>query len=205
MKLIWELPCLPATGTTCGLWDLIFQDALNEIHQTLPEISLRTESPEPELFIRRLMERTLDLGLVYEPAKITDLISVPVAQAELALVSTEKDKGINAAINQGYVLVDWGASFHITHAKYFMPTQPPVLHTTLANIALEFILHHGGSAYLPLRLIKHHLQTRLYRVENAPVINRLIFACYHSENLNINSIKNVIEIIKAIGDSQYNE
>ncbi len=190
-----------AIGSTSGLWELIFQDALNRIHQNMPEIALRAESQEPDVIIRRLMERTLDLGLVYESAKIPELISIPVAQTELALVTTDKGKKINEVLNEDYVLVDWGASFHITHAKFFKNIEPPVLHTTLAKIALKFILHHGGSAYLPLRLIDHLLGDRLYRVESSPVIIRPIFACYHAENINMKSITRVIEIISAIDES----
>lgn len=165
MKLIWELPCLPTTGTTCGLWDLIFQDALewDPSNTTRNFLTYRITWTWTRYTSLDGKDTGFRSGLWTCKNYWFDFCSS--TQAELALVSTEKDKGINAAINQGYVLVDWGASFHITHAKNFMPTQPPVLHTTLAKIALEFILHHGGSAHLPLRLIKHHLQTRLYRVE----------------------------------------
>lgn len=193
-----------ALGTSSGLWDLLLQDALNEIHQTFPEIALRAESFEQDVIIRRLMERTLDLGLVYEPAKITDLTSVPVAQAELIMVTTEKGQDIQTALNHSYVSVDWGTAFNITHAQFFQDIQPPVLHTTLAKIALEFILYHGGSAYLPLRLVETLLDKQLYYLEEAPVINRPVFACYHRENVNSEIISNVINIINLLGETQLN-
>ena len=107
------------------------------------------------------MEHTLDLSLLYEPAKITDLISIPVAQTELILVSTFKKQEIESAMNQNYVSVDWGTSFNVTHAQFFQNINSPVLHTSLAKIALDFILFHGGSAYLPLRLVKSLLGTKL--------------------------------------------
>jgi LysR family transcriptional regulator, flagellar master operon regulator len=191
-------------GATSGLWDLILQEALNEIHKTLPEIALRAESYEQEILIRRLMERTLDLGLLYEPAKITDLVSVPVTQAELVLVTTEKGQNMDSALKHAYVSVDWGTAFKMTHAQFFQDSHSPVLHTTLAKIALEFILYHGGSAYLPLRLVNHLLGQQLYQIEEAPVISRPIYACYHSSNLNVDVINNVINIINVLGDPKIN-
>lgn len=191
-----------ALGTTSGLWDLLLQEALNNIHEVFPEIALRAESHEQSVLIRRLIERTLDLVLLYEPAKITDLISIPVTRAELILVSTEKNHDMNLALSQDYVSVDWGTSVNITHAQVFQDTQSPVLHTTSAKIALDFILYHGGSAYLPLHLISDFLDKKLFHINQAPVINRAIFACYNSENLHEDLIKNVINIIKEINEPE---
>jgi LysR family transcriptional regulator, flagellar master operon regulator len=188
-----------ALGTTSGLWDLILQESLNKIHKAFPEVALRAESHDQEVLIRRIVERTMDLGLLYEPAKISDLISIPVTQAELILVSTEKNHDITLALSDNYVSVDWGTAVNITHAQFFQDAPSPVLHTTLARIALEFILYHGGSAYLPLHLVHHLLDKQLYQIEESPVINRSIYACYHKENLNEDIIKNIINIIIEIG------
>lgn len=187
-----------ALGATSGLWDLILQDSLIKIHQELPELALRAESYGPDFLIRRLMERTLDFALIYEPAKLTDLISVQVAQAELVLITTEKEQSIEEALNHSYVSVDWGTAFDITHAQFFQNLNPPVLHTTLAKIALEFILQQGGSAYLPLQLVEPYLNTQLHQIEPAPVINRPIYACYHSDNLYGDTIAKIIKIITDI-------
>lgn len=186
-------------GTSSGLWDLILQEALNRIHEIFPEIALRAESYGQELLTRRLMERTLDLGLIYEPAKLTDLTSILVNQAELILVTTVKGQSMDNALNQAYVSVDWGTAFNMTHAQFFQEVQPPVLHTTLAKIALEFILYHGGSAYLPLGLVQNLLNKRLYHIEEAPVINRPVYACYHNDNLNFDTINKVIKIVLECG------
>lgn len=77
-------------GGTSGLWDLILQETLSEIHRQFPNLVLRAESHGQDVLIRLLMERTLDIAFVYEPAKLTDLVSVQVAQSELVLVTTSK-------------------------------------------------------------------------------------------------------------------
>ncbi|MCW8928715.1 MAG: LysR family transcriptional regulator [Gammaproteobacteria bacterium] len=193
-----------AIGGTSGLWDLILQGALNEIHKHLPDIALRAESHGQDILIRRLVERTMDLGLLYEPTKVSDLISVPVTQAELILVSTEKHQDIHEALNQDYVSIDWGTAVNIAHTQIFQDIRSPVLYTTLAKIALEFILYNGGSAYLPLQLVDHLLEKELYHIESAPVINRPIYACYHKENLNEDLIKDIINIINDMSEPELN-
>jgi DNA-binding transcriptional LysR family regulator len=188
-------------GATSGLWDLVLQEALNEIHKNNPDIALRAESHGSDVLIRRLMERTLDMVLVYEPAKISELVSGQVAHSELVLVSTMSELTIETALNQGYVSVDWGTAFEINFAQFFKGTALPVLHTTLARVALEFILFHGGSAYLPLRIVNQYLNKELFQVEDAPVFNRPIFACYHKENKNTDLIENVLSIVETTANN----
>lgn len=190
-----DLKVTLSLGGTSGLWDLVLQDGLNLIHKAMPDIALRAESHGQDVLVRRLMERTLDLALIYEPAKITDLRSIQITQAELVLVSTAQHLELEDALNRGYVLVDWGTSFDINHAHFFQDTLPPVLHTTLARIALEFILSHGGSAYLPLRLVQPYLEKDLFRVNDSPTFNRPIFACYHCENRHSDYIDQVLSIL----------
>lgn len=190
-----DLKVTLSLGGTSGLWDLVLQDGLNLIHKALPDIAWRAEAHGQDVLVRRLMERTLDLALIYEPAKITDLRSIQITQAELVLVATSEHLELEDALNHGYVLVDWGTSFDINHAHFFQDTLPPVLHTTLARIALEFILSHGGSAYLPLRLVQAFLGKDLFQVKDSPVFNRPIFACYHGENRYSDYIDQVLSIL----------
>lgn len=188
-----------ALGATSGLWDLVLQECINIIHQEMPELALRAESHSEEILVRRLMERTMDLALIYEAAKITDLLSIPVSSAELILVSSKGDSSVEDAVNKGYVSVDWGISFNISFAQFFPETNAPLLHTTLARIALDFILCHGGSAYLPYRLVHEHLDSgALTHLADAPVIQRPIFAIYHKENRFSDDIEQMIKIIAQV-------
>lgn len=188
-------------GGTSGLWDLLLQDSLSAIHKKFPNLALRAESHGQDVLIRRLMERTMDIGLVYEPAKITELVSTYVAQAELVLVTTREEQEVEEAVNINYVSVDWGTAFEINYTQVYQEVSPPVLHTTLARIALDFILEHGGSAYLPHRMIQHLINKHLYLIEEAPVFNRPIYACYHSENRNTSTIESALKLINNLDTS----
>jgi DNA-binding transcriptional LysR family regulator len=187
-----------ALGGTSGLWDLVLQDTLHAIHKNHPELAIRAEAHGGETLIRNLMERTLDLALVYEPAKISDLKSISITTAELILVSSEPDKTAEQAMSKQYVSVDWGLNFQMSIAQLFPDAAQPVLHTTLSKIAMDFILRFGGSAYLPYRLVEPMVDQQLFQVHDAPVITRQIFACYHKDNVRFKEIESILELIRTL-------
>ncbi|MDX1452241.1 MAG: LysR family transcriptional regulator [Oleiphilaceae bacterium] len=185
-----------ALGATNGLWDVLMQDVLLVLHKEFADLGIRAEAHSAETLVRHLMERTLDFALVYEPAKLTDLVSTPVTSTELILVNSQANQNAETAMQQGYVAVDWGLSFQLNLAQCYADLPPPVLHTTLARIALEFIIQFGGSAYLPYRMVQAQLGDTLHQVKDAPVISRPIFACYHRESLHNREIESIISIIQ---------
>lgn len=184
-------------GGTSGLWDLLLQDVLHNTHQNFPDMPLRAESHGPETLIRHLMERTLDLALTYEPAKLTDIVSIALAPAELVLVSSKPDLSVDDVMKSDYISVHWGQTFQVHFDQLFPDASSPALKTSLARIGLEFILQYGGSAYLPYRMIEADLDKHLFLVNDAPVISRQIYACHHKDTLYLKKIEAVLELIRA--------
>ena len=169
-------------GSTNGLWDLLLQDHLIAMQPEFENVVFTAKSLNSETLIRSLMERTLDLALVYEPAKITDLASIPVIDAELTLFTSKPIESIEDIVSLGYIAVDWGTAFDIELAKELPGITSQILKTNLARIALEFLLSQGGCAYLPYLLAQPYLGTRLATFSDAPVIKRPVFACFHKDN-----------------------
>jgi DNA-binding transcriptional LysR family regulator len=184
-------------GSTSGLWDLFLQDVLHQVHQHYPNLPLRAEAHGPDTLIRYLMERTLDLALIYEPAKLTDIVSIALPPAELILVSSKQNILITEALDSSFIAVDWGQAFQTHFSQLFPDASTPTLHTSLAKIGLDFILQYGGSAYLPYHMVESNLDQNLFQVSDAPVISRQIYACHHKDNLNLSEIEAVIELIRA--------
>jgi DNA-binding transcriptional LysR family regulator len=49
----------------------------------------------------------------------------------------------------------------------------------LGRMALAFLLNNGGATYLAEQMVSEYLQSgRLYRVEDAPAIDRQVYAVY---------------------------
>jgi DNA-binding transcriptional LysR family regulator len=185
-------------GATSGLWDLLMMVVLQEIHVVLPDLALRADACSHDQLTRMLLERTLDLGLLYEPAKASELTSVPVSQAELFLVSTDASKTASECMATDYVAVDWGYTFDMTFRKNFPSAVLPILHTTQARIALEFIQNNGGSAYLPYRMVAHGLGRSFFVVDDAPMVPRAIYACFRKDSEKKQVIENAMTIVQSL-------
>lgn len=182
-------------GATNGLWDLFLQDVLHQSYEHHPEVILRADAHSQDVLLRRLLERTMDIAFVYEPAKHSDVKSVALQEVELVLVTTKPSHIKQSETLIKYVAIDWGTSFNIAFAKEFGNT-PVLLHTSLARIALEFLLEHNGCAYLPRQMIEPHLGNTLFIIEDATVLNRNIFACYHQESKYEGEIQRLITLAK---------
>lgn len=185
-----------AIGASSGLWDVLVQDALHTVFLESPEAMLRAEVHSSEASVRLLVERTLDLALLFEPSKTHELVSEPVTLAELVLVSTRKGLDVQSALAERYIAMDWGLAFQISFSQNFPNTPPAILHTNQSRIALDFMARSGGSAYLPHRLVASRLGLDLFLVADAPVIARKIYACYHKQTPHQSMIDSVVAIIK---------
>lgn len=183
-------------AATTGFCAHVLEENLNEIYRLVEGISLRAESLDEETLISRLRDRRLDLALLFDASKHVDFVSVPLSSAELILVSAQQGTGVEQALNEGYVAVDWGAFFTIKHQKLFPETSAPVLQTTISRIALQFILKNGGSAYLPYSVVKSYLGDELFRVESAPVIHQPLYAIFHEDTKYRREIEQIIDIIR---------
>lgn len=185
-----------SVGASSALWDMLVQDALHAVFLDSPEVMLRAEVYSSEASARLLVERTLDLAFLFEPSKMHELSSTAVTLAELVLVSTQEGLNADAALSQRYIAVDWGLSFHMSFSQAFSNTPPAILHTNHSRIALDFMVRSGGSAYLPHRLVAGRLGSDLFLVNDAPVIARQIYACYHKQSPNQQLIDSVLVIIQ---------
>lgn len=182
-------------GATNGLWDLFLQDVLQQSYQNNPQIILRADAHAQDVLLRRLLDRTLDLAFLYESAKHSDIKSLPLQKIDLYLVSTQAQPTQLEEHLERYVAIDWGTSFNISFAKEFGNT-PVILHTSLARIAVEFLLQHKGCAYLPLKMVEENINQNLFIVGDAPVMSRTLFACYHHECKYEREVSELIDVAK---------
>ncbi|WP_341502266.1 HTH-type transcriptional regulator HdfR [Gallaecimonas sp. GXIMD4217] len=170
-----------AISATANIWDALLQRKLPLIYQTLGNVALRADTAPPDVLVRSVLERRLDLALLADPPKVEELQSREVGRLSLHLVSTRTNTTLAEALSSQYVKVDWGTVFNLQHAKLARDQAPPILHTSIARIALEFLLTHGGAAYLPASMVAEPLaEGLLHRVEDAPVIHRELYATYLS-------------------------
>ena len=122
------------------------------------------------------LERWLDAGLVdiavtYQPATQLGYRLYSLPDDVLTLVSTIPDSPLR--FDPNYIFVEGGEEFGRDHAAFYADADVARLSFGNADWALDHILAHGGTAYLPLRLAQPHVQSgQLHIIANAPQFNR---------------------------------
>ena len=183
-------------ASTPGLWDTLLQTGISAIHQRLSDLVLRADIHSGDVLVRKLLERTLDIALLYDPPKAQELVSVPLTSLELMLVSSLPDQTPSQAQQHGYIMVDWGTAFQISHDQHFNSPTPPWLHTSHSRMALDLILSQGGCSYLPRRLVKPWLaEQKLFAVEGSPLFKRDVYGVYHASAAYQEQISEVMGIL----------
>ncbi|MFN4160166.1 MAG: LysR family transcriptional regulator [Gemmobacter sp.] len=75
-----------------------------------------------------------------------------------------------------YIFVDLGAEFRRQHALAYPEAKTASITFSTSAWALEHLMDHGGSAYLPEPVVAHHLRSgALHLVEGAPVFHRTLY------------------------------
>lgn len=167
-------------GAPYSCWQFGLHDTLAALYPLLPEVAVRAEAHPADVLQRLLLERALDLALLLEPPALAGLKADRIGQLKLVLVSSDPGATLKTVLLAGYVLVDWGVSFELFHAKRFGDACTPVLQTNLGTIALDYLQRHPGAAYLPQSVLEQPAGKGLKAVKGAPTFSRPIYAVYHT-------------------------
>ncbi len=188
-----------ALGGSPNVWDLILQNNLYELKLSKPDLAIRAEVLSHTLVARLLLERSIDLAVVFDAPKVDEIQNIKLTQLPLELVST-KNVSLDNIHDVDYIMMDWGTHFSLEHAKLCKSLPAPCLHTNLARVALDYMLQAGGTAYLPSLLVEPYLeQGVLFQINDAPEMHRDVYVCYHKENDNKVLLEEVIAVFKGAG------
>lgn len=181
-------------GCMPSLWEILLHDLIGYLHQSLPSLSIHTEVHNHDILFRRIKEATLDLAFCFDYPQNPELEVVEVMQIPLLMVSSTAKLEVGQALATDYMLVDWGSSFSIAHAKHFPDMPAPYMRLALGRMAKDMLLSEGGSAYLAQPMITSELRNKkLFRVKDAPVINRTAYAVYATDNEKSDTISHVLK------------
>lgn len=184
-----------AIAGTPSLWDITLQEWLHKLHTNQPGIAIHGEVLDTEEMVRRLMEGTLDLGFTFESPQVPQIEIQQIMTIPLIMVSNRANLSVYEALSKDYVLVEWGLAFSIAHARHFPELLSTAIRLPLGRIAQDYLLSCGGSAYLAEPTISEAIaQGKLYRVEDAPVIERPAYAIYSAGKERSDSVHTALEL-----------
>ena len=119
-----------ALGGSPNVWDLMLQNSLYELKISNPEIAIRAEVLSHSIVARQLLERSLDLALVFDAPKVEELKTVKILQMPLELVATKPGLALIPCKN-------WGISCWIgAHSLAFSMLKSAVIYPHLACIPI---------------------------------------------------------------------
>ncbi|MCE0558079.1 MULTISPECIES: HTH-type transcriptional regulator HdfR [unclassified Motilimonas] len=181
-------------GAAPNLWDAFLQPYINLVYTSLPGLALRADVISPQLMSRQLLERSLDIAVLFDPPKVDDIKRELLQQVELVMVSSDMSCEPLVKNIKNYIKVDWGTAFNMQHAREFSDLPQPILHTSSVRIGLDFILQNGGAAFLPQALIQSYVEAgELVQIADAISLERSVYAAYLPDSDRIEQIQQVIK------------
>lgn len=136
-------------GARIALWEGFLPAWVGHMRRMAPELSIRSEIGFEEDLMRRAVEGTLDLALMYTPQHSPGLHVEHLFDETLVLLSTNpRQKGLD----ENYVHVDWGPAFFAQHSANYPDADGPALTANIGWLGLQIILANGGSCFVPERM-----------------------------------------------------
>lgn len=166
-------------GAMPSLWDAVLGNWMSFLYSSMPDVTINAEVHDPEVLSRRVLDATMDMAFVFDNPQLLDFECEEVLIMPLVMVSSENNLSSAEAMKNNYILVDWGTSFAVSHARHFPDLPPPRMHVMLGRIALDYILANGGTAYMAEPMVTDLIASgRLFMVNDAPAIKRSVYAIY---------------------------
>lgn len=136
-------------GARIALWEGFLPAWVGDMRRIAPEISIRSEIGFEGDLMRRVMEGTLDLALMYTPRHGPGLHVEHLFDETLVLLSTDPEQ---RGLDPNYVHVDWGPAFFAQYSASYPEAERPALTANIGWLGLQIILANGGSCFVPERM-----------------------------------------------------
>jgi DNA-binding transcriptional LysR family regulator len=153
-------------GGRIALWDGLLAAWVVRMRLSKPDVSIRSEIGFEEDLMRRLIEGTLDIGLMYTPSHAPGLVVEHLFDETLVLVSSRPE---TRWPGDDYIYVDWGPAFYAKHRESYPDLQHAPQVVNVGWLAIQIILTGGGSCFLPIRMAQPVIATgHLFHCAEAP-------------------------------------
>ena len=170
---ICTLGCLDALWRGAGeLW-------VDQLRRAQPMIAIGAWSGQESDLQVWLANGIADVALMYDPQVNGSFALEPAFEDVFAQFSTV-ERGLQRW-DPTYVFVDLGDEFRRGHAETYPVDETAVVSFNNSEHALRHILRWGGSAYLPQRVARDHVESgRLFEVTGARRFKRTAYLAYNT-------------------------
>lgn len=166
-------------GARIALWEGFLPQWVGRMRATAPDVSISSEIGFEEDLMRRLIEGTLDIGLMYTPQHSPGLQVEHLFDETLVLLTTDPAKPWP---DQDYIYVDWGPAFHAQHTNSYPDLERTAQVVNIGWLGVQLILTNGGSCFLPIRMARPLIQAgRLFQVPDSPQFQIPVYMLFARE------------------------
>lgn len=167
-------------GARIALWEGFLPQWVGHMRETAPDISIRSEISFEEDLMRRLVEGTLDIGLMYTPQHSPGLEVEQLFDERLVLLTTNPEQ---AWPGPDYIYVNWGPAFYAQHRDNFPDLERPAQTVNIGWLGIQLILCNGGSCFVPIRMAEAFIDSqRLFVVPDSPEFKLPAYMVYPRES-----------------------
>lgn len=89
------------------IWHLFLKNWISVIQLKSPELAFNLMINQASNITEKVINGTLDLGLVFEPMNLPNLQMQEILTFDIKLFSTKPQQTLEDALNDDYVMVDW--------------------------------------------------------------------------------------------------
>lgn len=163
-------------------WNALLPRWVATLRHEHPTMALSCSSHDAENLPNKLLDGVVDIGVLLDIPKNKAFVIQEMEPMPLILVSSRPEVTTEEAIQEvygPYILVDWGRTFLEDHARWFSKRSQPGLQTDQSQLAREWLLNQGGTAWLSFDQIKSDLTSgRLFPVQDVALRHLTVYAVH---------------------------
>jgi len=153
-------------GGRIALWEGFLPQWVGWMRQQTTDVVIHSEIGFEEDLMHRLIEGSLDIGLMYTPRHSPGLIVEHLFDETLVLVSSRPG---DSGPGDDYIYIEWGPGFYAQHAQSYPDLARPSQLANIGWLGVQLILENSGSCFLPARMVAPFISAgQLYRVNGSP-------------------------------------
>jgi len=153
-------------GARIALWEVFLPRWVGNIRRSDPGISLRSEIGFEEDLMRRVIQGTMDVALMYTPQHSPGIRVEHLFDETLVLLTTDPDKPWP---DEDYIYVDWGPAFYAQHASSYPNIERPAQVVNIGWLGIQIIISNGGSCFVPARMAEPLITSgQLFHMPESP-------------------------------------
>jgi DNA-binding transcriptional LysR family regulator len=168
------------------------------LRTAIPEASIHVEADYSPQMIADIVAGVTDVGVVYTPRYLPEIVYEQIFTEAFQLVSANASR-LSEVNPQSYIRVGYSPAFDVAHSELLPEFSLAPLSVGLCSLALDFMQHQGGSAYLPRASARELVDTRKFHlVADAPQIAQPVFVAFHIRKKHDATLRKALNILRNI-------